>query len=165
MLKFKVKAVLFDLDGVLIDSLDAWFYVFNDALKQFGFKTITKNQFKKDFGAPIESDVKKYYIGKTEKEVENAYNMNFEKRKEHVKLFPQSVDVLKKLRKQKIKSGLISNSTYLIVTTILKRFNLKKYFDVIVTMDDVKRRKSAPDMILKACKILKTKPQNAILIS
>jgi len=31
-------------------------------------------------------------------------------------------------------------------------------------MDDVKRRKPAPDMILKACKILKVKPKNTILV-
>lgn len=28
----EVKAILFDLDGVLVDSIKAWFYVFNDTL-------------------------------------------------------------------------------------------------------------------------------------
>ena len=58
MQKKEVKAVLFDLDGVLVDSLDAWFYVFNDALKSFGFKAVSKKKFVKDFGAPIEQDIK-----------------------------------------------------------------------------------------------------------
>jgi len=31
----ELKAVLFDMDGVLIDSIDAWFYVFNDTLRYF----------------------------------------------------------------------------------------------------------------------------------
>ncbi|MEK6984532.1 MAG: HAD family hydrolase [Nanoarchaeota archaeon] len=164
MQKKEIDAVLFDLDGVLVDSIDAWFYVINDTINQFGLKTVTKSQFKKEFGAPIERDVTRFYIGKTEKEVEKAYNANFNKRKKYVKLFPQSVEVLRKLKKQKIKTGLISNSTKIIVTTILNSFKLNEYFDVVVTMDDVKRRKPAPDMVLKACRELNARPKNTILV-
>lgn len=163
MQKREVKAILFDLDGVLVDSFDAWFHVFNDTLKQFGLKTITKSQFKKGFGAPIEQDVRKYFKGKTIEEVKRVYNMKYKKWIKSVKLFQQSISILKKLKKEKIKLGLITNSTRIITITILNHFDLKKYFDVIVTMDDVKRRKPAPDMVLKACKILKVKPQNTIL--
>lgn len=164
MLKKEIKAVLFDLDGVLVDSITAWFYVFNDTLRYFGLKTLPRKRFVRDFGAPIEQDVKKYFHGKTIKEVEHAYNMNFKNRKNYVKLFPQSKSVLKNLKRQKIKLGLITNSTRVITLTILNHFGLKKYFEVIVTMDDVKRRKPSPDMALKACKKLNVKPKNSILI-
>ena len=164
MLKREDKAVLFDLDGVLVDSIDAWFYVFNDTLRYFGIKTLPRKQFVMDFGAPIEQDVKKYFHGKTIKKVEHAYNMNFKKRKNYVKLFPQSKSVLKNLKGQKIKLGLITNSTRFITLTILNHFRLKKYFEVIVTMDDVKRRKPSPDMVLKACRKLNVKPKNTVLI-
>lgn len=164
MQRREVKAVLFDLDGVLVDSFDAWLYVFNDTRKYFGFKPLRKKDFIKDFGAPIEHDVKKYFKGKTIKEVENVYNINFKNGKKYVKLFPQSIYVLQKLTKQKIRLGLITNSTRFISSTILNHFKLKKYFKAIVTMDDVKRRKPAPDMILKACRILKVKPKNTILV-
>lgn len=160
----EVKAVLFDMDGVLVDSIDAWCYVFNDTLKHFGLKPLPKKEFIKDFGAPIEHDVKKYFKGKTIKEVERAYNLNFKKRKRYVKLFPQSATILEKLQKHPIKIGLITNSTRFISSTILNHFNLKKYFSAVVTMNDVKRRKPAPDMILKACKMLKVKPKNTILV-
>ena len=160
----EVKAVLFDLDGVLVDSIDAWCYVFNDTLNYFGFKTLSKKEFIKDFGAPIESDVKKYFKGKTIKEVEHNYNLNFLERKELVKLFPQVINLLKNLKQRKIKIGLITNSTRFITSKILSYFKLKKYFKVVVTMDDVRRRKPAPDMILQACKMLEVKPENTILI-
>ena len=65
MQKREVKAILFDMDGVLVDSIYAWRHVFNDTLKHFGFKKIAKKDFIKDFGAPIEQDVKKYFKGKT----------------------------------------------------------------------------------------------------
>lgn len=164
MQKREVKSVLFDLDGVLVDSIDAWYYVFNDTLKYFGLKTLKRKEFVEDFGAPIEKDIKKYYKGKTVKEIENIYNINFKKRRKYVKLSKHSLYVLKELNKLKIKVGLITNSTKFITLTILDHFRLKKYFSVIVTMDDVKRRKPAPDMVLKACKILNVNPKSTILI-
>ena len=159
-----IKAVLFDMDGVLVDSLDAWLCVFNDTRRCFGLMPVPKKEFIGDFGAPIEHDVKKYFHGKTIKEVENAYNKNFKGRIKHVKLFSQSLPALENLKKYPIKLGLITNSTRFIAAAILNRHKLKKYFDVVITMNDVKRRKPAPDMILKACKILKVKPKNTILV-
>jgi len=146
----EVKAILFDMDGVLVDSLDAWFYVYNDTLKNFGFKELNKKEFAKGFGSPIEQDIKNHFIGKTIKEVSAQYNQSFLKRKNFVKLFPQSKKALENLKKRKIKLALLSNSTKFIVLSILKHHKIHKYFDVIVAMEDVKRRKPAPDMILKA---------------
>ena len=160
----EVKAILFDMDGVLVDSLDAWCCVFNATLKHFGFKPLLKKEFIKDFGAPIEHDVKKYFKGETIKKVEHIYNLKFKKGIKQIRLFPQSISTLKKLKKHPIKIGLITNSTRFITNEILNHFKLKKYFQAIVTMDDVKRRKPAPDMILKACKKLKVKPKNTILV-
>ena len=160
----KIKAVLFDLDGVLVDSLNAWFYVTNDTLKHFGFRPVPKKEFERDFGAPIEYEVKKRFAGKTINEVALEYNLNFKKRKHLVKLFSHSVEVLKELKKQKIKLALISNSTRFIVMTVLNHYKIRRYFDAVITMNDAKRRKPAPDMVLKACKMLKIAPENAMLI-
>jgi len=162
--KREVKAVLFDLDGTLVDSFEAWFYVINDSLKYFGLKNLSKKEFGKRFGAPIEQDVKKYFKGKTIEEVKNIQNLNFTKWKTYVELFPQSRQILQKMNKQKIKIGLITNSTKFITSITLNHFKFKKYFQAVVTMDDVKKRKPAPDMVLKACKLLKVKPKNTILV-
>lgn len=164
VLKKEVKAVLFDLDGVLVDSEKAWFHVINDTCRHFGFKPVTKERFEKRFGAPIEDDVKFLFRGRTIKEVEAFYNADFGKRAKYFKLFPQSRIALKKLKNKKVKLGLISNSTTLIVSAILGNFRLKKYFDVVVAMDDVKRGKPAPDMVIKACRLLKVSTKNTILI-
>ena len=159
-----VKAVLFDLDGVLVDSIGVWYSVFNYTLRYFGIKPLTRREFAKDFGSPIEHDIKRYFNGKTVEEIEQIYNRQFEKRKNLVKLSPESIEVLEKLKRKKVKLGLISNSTRFIVLATLNQFKLKKYFSAIVSMDDVKRRKPAPDMVIKACKILKTKPKNTMLV-
>ena len=164
MLKKEVKAVLFDLDGTLVDSLNAWFYVYNDALSQFGFPAISKKEFKKHFGSPIEKDVKRDYSGCTIRQVEEAYNRNFLKRISLVRIFPDAKATLESLRKMGCSLALITGSTEPITNSLLKKFNLKKYFDAVLTMKDVRHRKPAPDAIFKACKLMKIQPKNAILI-
>ena len=58
--KKEVKAALFDLDGVLVDSVEAWHHVFNDTLIHFGHQKLSEEEFSKGFGSPIEEDIKKY---------------------------------------------------------------------------------------------------------
>ena len=159
-----IKAVLWDMDGVLVDSIDAWYFIINDTLNHFGLASISRAKFEKRFGASIENDVKTLYIGKSIKEVELAYNLNFKKRKKYVRIFPNSELVLKNLKKKKLKLGLLTNSTEKITMEILEHIKIKKYFDVILTMNDVRRRKPAPDMVLKACRKLKINPENAIVV-
>ena len=160
----EVKAVLFDLDGVLIDSADAWFQVLNDALKDFKLGPLSRKNFEKRFGFPIERDLEDLFIGKTEKEVVKRYDKYFRKRKDLVKLFPNVAEILEDFRSRKLKIALISNSTRAIVNSIINNYKLRKYFDVVIAMEDVKHRKPAPDSVLKACRLLKVKPQNAIFI-
>src|SRR3989344_8166184 len=107
------------MDGVLVDSYEAWFYVFNKSLGQFGHKSASKIEFKKIFGSPIEEDLKKYFKGRTMKEVRDSYNRNFKKNVGKVKIFPDTLRTLKNLKKRKFKLALITNSPRYITNLIL----------------------------------------------
>jgi len=160
----EVKALLFDLDGVLIDSYEAWFLTYNQTLRHFGFETVTKKYFSKYFGNPVEDDIKRVFIGKTPKEVMDGYALHFPKNAEYVRLFPNVKKVLEYLKNKDIKIGLISNSHIKIVLSVLNHFKIRRFFDAVVTRSDVKRGKPAPDMVLKACKMLGVKPRDAVLV-
>ncbi len=164
MLKKEVEAVLFDLDGVLIDSKNYWFHVFNDTRLNFGLKKISKNEFGRIFGISTQNAVKKYFVGKTVDEIVQSYRKDFKKRISCIKLNQSSIPALEKLKGQGIKLCIITNSPKFMVSSILGKFGLKKYFDAVITMEDVKKSKPAPDMALKACKILKVRPKGTILV-
>lgn len=157
-------AVLFDMDGVIVDSEGAWFYAFREILPKYGKKPLSKKEFSKIFGNPIEKDQKMFFPNLSIKEIEAEYNSHFRKWVRKVRLLPQSIATLKRLKAMGMKLGLISNATRDIVGSNVNRFGLKKYFDAVITMNDVKRRKPAPDMILKACRKLGISPKNAILV-
>ena len=75
-----IKAILFDMDGVLIDSHDAWFDRFNAALEHFGFKKITVEEFNKYIWAiNFTETAAKYFPGKTVEEIREYYFSTFEK--------------------------------------------------------------------------------------
>lgn len=162
--KRKAKAVLFDLDGVLVDSYEAWFLAYNQTLGYFGFKPVTKSYFSKYFGNPVEDDIRRVFIGKTPEEVMDGYAIHFPKNAKYVKLFPRAKEVLSFIKKKKIKIGLITNSNIKIVLSVLNHFKIRKYFGAIVTRSDVNRGKPAPDMVLKACKMLHVRPEDAVLV-
>ncbi|MBI2656773.1 HAD family hydrolase [Candidatus Woesearchaeota archaeon] len=161
--KKEVKAILFDLDGVLVDSIDAWYYTYDDIIRYFKAKPMPKKEFKNIFGNTIEANVRRI-VKITTKEANRLAIKYFSKNYKYVKIFPQTKSVLKKLSNSKAKIALITNTPNKILNLVLKHHKIKKYFNAIVTIDDVKKGKPAPDMALKACRLLRVKPENTILV-
>ncbi len=161
----KFKAVLFDMDGVLVDSFEAWFKLFNLARKHFGEKAIPKEKFINEvWGGPIEKDAKLYFKGRSVKEITKFYFDNFGKFFADIKLSPDAVFVLEEIRKKGKKIGLVTNTPKKQTYSLLEYLNLKKYFDAIVCGDEVSRGKPEPDMIILASERIKVNPEDCVLI-
>lgn len=163
MPKKEAKAVLFDLDGVLVDSIGAWQMAYNEILPIYGAKPISKDGFSKIFGNTIEKNVKKI-ANIPKKEAYNLVIKFFTRNISHVKMFPEAEKILKRLSEKRIPIALISNSPRKIVMPVLNQFGLKQYFNAVITIEDVRKGKPAPDMVLKACRLLKVKPKYAIVV-
>ena len=144
-----IKAVLFDLDGVLIDSYSGWFRLFNDALKHFGFEQITERTFRKHWGQSTEEDVRIFMPGKTVDQVRTYFEKHFPQYLSYLKLNPMAIRTLHALRELGLKLACVTNSHRKIVLEIFDIHHLTGYFDVILTVDDVKNPKPAPDILLK----------------
>jgi pyrophosphatase PpaX len=156
-----IKAVLFDMDGVLVDSIGAWFKLFNKTLKHFGKEEMTMNGFlDKVWGGPIEKDAEEFF-GKSIDEIKKFYFDNFKK---NLKLFPHARETLKELRNKGLKLGLVTNTPIKQTYKLLEDLKLREYFDVVVGGDEVRNGKPAPDIILEACKRLKIEPKDALMI-
>ena len=164
MQKKAVKAIFLDLDGVLVDSYEAWFIVVNETLEYYKLETLSKKHFAGSFGDPIEKDAKTIYNGQTISEIKKMYAFFFRKNWGKIRIFKETIPVLKKLKKQGLRLALISNSSREIIDINLSRLKLKKYFDFTASMDDVRRGKPAPDSLLLALKKLKVKRNEAIFV-
>ncbi len=164
MRKKEVKAILFDMDGVLTDSFSAWGCIINDAMRDIGKKPLSKAELRKHFGSPVEKDQQTHFKGYSIEEIRQMYLKHYFKHWKKIALFPDARSVLREVAGNGWKIGLTSNSTKDIIGPVMKRHRLSGYFDVVMSMDDVKNRKPHPEMILKACRLLKVKTSETLVI-
>ncbi|MBA7526187.1 Phosphorylated carbohydrates phosphatase [subsurface metagenome] len=159
----KIEAVLFDLDGVLINSFESWYQAFNTMLKSYKKEEMGREEFNAKCWGPdlkhnlaalnLDAEAGKYCINE---------QLNLIER---IELFPGAKEVLSRIREDyKLKVGLVTNTPRKNVHRILEHFNLFNLFDVIVTGDDVKKGKPDAEMVIEACEKLNVKPENVILV-
>ena len=159
-MKLKPRAILFDLDGVLVDSFDAWLAALNDALKIFNHNEITKDEFiDKYWGHDLFDNIEKMNLTY---EVGEACNNFYKNHIEKIKIYPYTKDILVKLNMYK--KGVITNTPKDSATQVLKQFDIYRYFELVLTSNDVKISKPNPEIVIKSCKLLNLKPSEVILI-
>lgn len=154
---------MFDLDGVLIDSFESWYETFNKTLVQFGMDEISSEEFKRKYWGP-ELRENLNGIGLGEDAVRYCCSQHINSIDE-IRLFPDTIEVLDKIKnKSNIKIGLVTNTPGDDVYRILEHFDLEKYFDAIVTRDDVREGKPNREIVTRACIMLNSSPRDAILV-
>ena len=75
----KLRAVVFDLDGVLVDSFEAWRLLFNSALEANHQGALTVEGFQAVWGQGVEADIKMFFQGLTAADLQHYYEENFER--------------------------------------------------------------------------------------
>jgi len=160
-----IKAILFDMDGVLIDSYEAWYQLFNFTLNSFGLKKASRALFsEKAWAQDFDIVTKRFFKGKSVEDISKAYFSNFINFKKYLKKILNVEFVLKELKKRKIKRVVVTNTYHDIAVELLTALGLLKYFDIVIGGDDVKCGKPAPDMILKACNELKVASDDVFMV-
>tara|TARA_Y100000768_G_scaffold218235_1_gene164560 strand:- start:152 stop:625 length:474 start_codon:yes stop_codon:yes gene_type:complete len=148
----KKKLIIFDLDGVLINSLSNMKFALNRTSKHLEVKLNFK-LYKKYLGLPFEDIMKKMRIKKNVNLIKEKYEMYSTKKINKIKIKRNHVDEMKKLKK----------SCYLALFTsknkkrTLKIVQKDKIFDCVITSDDVLKGKPHPEGLYKILKKLKIK--------
>ena len=163
-----IKAVVFDLDGVTVDSQPAWFEAYRLAAKKFGFEYSNDlAQLTRGIGVIKSARNLVEHYGIPEKNAEflhlakESYKDLFY---EKTKLIPGVVELLERLRGN-FKLALASSSPRFIIEQNFAKFpQLKKFFEVSVAGDEVENTKPAPDIFLLTAKKLEILPENCVVI-
>ena len=174
-----VKAVIFDMDGVLVDSEPLWTESLVKFLARRKIKINPKNKEYKEYKRrlmgcrQVESITffKKLYqlkgiyqlkgrVGDLIKERKRILFKIFRKK---LKLRAGALRVIKKLNQEKIPLGLASSSSRDIIEFVLNKFNLKKYFQVCLSTEEIINGKPAPDIFLKVAQKLGAEPSQCLV--
>ena len=158
-----MKAVIFDMDGVIIDSEPM------QTMREFGVN-ISKDELNKYVGTTNEymlNDlINKYKIQKSIKEIlEYKMELTIRRIKEtKINAISGIPELLISLKHNNIKTAIGSSSPKELIITVIEKFQLGKYFDCIVSGDEVKEGKPKPDIYLEVSKRIGVNPEECIVI-
>jgi HAD superfamily hydrolase (TIGR01509 family) len=165
-----LEAVLFDMDGVLIDARDWHFDALNESLKIFGL-TITRDDHLGRFNGLT---TKKKLAILTEEnglavdlhEVIEAVKQDRTLRIAAQKCFPNVAHqvLITRLKANGIRVGLVTNSIRKTTEFMLEYAGLLHFMDVVITNEDVKEGKPSPEGYLLAMKTLGVSPGSCIVV-
>jgi len=159
-MKLKPEAILFDMDGVLVDSLDSWWHALNESFKKYKQSEISRDEFiNKYWGHDLQYNLEKMNLSY---EILSFCNIAYANHVDGVKIYPDVISTLNNLKNYK--KAIITNTPRICTNEIIKNFNFDKFFNEIVTVDDVTRGKPSPEIVMKACDLLKVKPKDVVLI-
>ena len=161
-----IKAVIFDMDGVIVDSEPINYEVIRITFEKAGVK-ISKKEFIEEWvvkGTGSREAIKRHDIKMSLEDLQKIKKKIYlDVLKRKVKLKPDAKRTIINLHK-KYKLALASQGHRYNVDIIVKKFKLSKFFQAIIGKQDVNKGKPNPEIFLKASKELKVKPEECLVI-
>lgn len=157
-------AVLFDLDGVLIESKDAWFELVRYTAANFQKPNVDRKSFDASWGQGIEADMRTFFPGCSQHDIELFYHDNLLRFDGHIDRMPEARDTLRALRGAGVPCGVVSNTPLGLARDLLALVGLIGLVDVTVGAGRPLASKPAPDIILAACRALEVRPASTLLV-
>ena len=163
-----IEAVIFDMDGLLIDSEPFWQKTEKELFGELGVN-VTPELHKKTFGYRIEEQIEFWY------KIQPWENKNFDELKEKyqdiimdffqnkAKLINGAKYILDFFEKKKQKKALASSSDMVLIEAFLERFHLKEYFDVVHSAEYEGYGKPHPGVFISTEKKLKVRPVDCLV--
>jgi pyrophosphatase PpaX len=160
-----MKAIIFDFDGTLADTLPVCFYAFQSVFKEFDDIEVTSDEIKSMFG-PSETGIIKENLKNSnwEKAIELYYQKYREKHAELVMVNEELNDLLQLLKKQGYKLGIVTGKAKESLIISLDHLNMSEIFDVIITGDDVSIPKPHPEGLNQALALLNVTNDEALFL-
>jgi HAD superfamily hydrolase (TIGR01509 family) len=163
-----LSAVIFDLDGTIIDSEEVWARAFVNVLKKLGIEAkdshphVSGVEIKKNW----ESLIIKYSV-KTDKTPEELSSLT---RAEYTKFIPQIslrdgvVEFIENLKNDNVIVALATSTDWEITDKIFQELELADLFDYVTTGDEVFNNKPDPEIYIKSADKMNLDPNDCLVI-
>jgi len=163
------KGVIFDLDGLLIDSEVISYQLYQDLIKPYGYsfsiEDYTQNYSGKAARKNMDDIVTRFQLPIS---IEEGLNFVALKEKNYfqkgIPLKKGAKELLEYLKNHHYKIVLATSSTKERALMVLRQHHIDMYFDQMVFGTEIKNGKPAPDIFIKACEKIKIKREDGLVL-
>jgi mannitol-1-/sugar-/sorbitol-6-/2-deoxyglucose-6-phosphatase len=165
----KIKAVIFDMDGLIIDSEPLWRKAEISAFKEIGFhfteemcastmgmridQVVTYWWEKLKWDSPSQNQLIDTIIAKMVSQINSLG-----------KPMPGLDYIINLLKKNNIPMAIASSSSFLLIETVINKLQIKQHFDVIHSAENEESGKPHPAVFLSAAKLLGVESKNCMVL-
>jgi phosphoglycolate phosphatase len=164
--RWKWKCVIYDCDGVLFDSLEANTKLYNDLCALVGRIPLREEEMQYVHSHTVYEAIH-FIFGREndleKKALESMKQVDLRNYIVYLKMEPHLFQILEKLKEKGILRVINTNRTTS-MEHIMERFNLRPYFEMVVTALDVKNPKPHPESIEKIIEVFQLKKEEAVFI-
>lgn len=164
-----MKAVIFDMDGVLVDSQPYHFKADIDTMASYG--VIKDQKFYESYAGTLTADRMRTLrdmfgldVSVEEMTVKREKMILDIMARENIVPVPGIPEFLKGIKEKGLKTAVASSSGYELINLILDRLKIAEYFDSVTSGNDVKRGKPSPDVFLLAAQRINTSPADCLVV-
>lgn len=158
-----VRAVLFDLDGVLVDSARAWHRVVAEGAKRFGCPDVSWERFRPTFGQGPEADQRDFFPGVELADIVRHYDAALPKELSWVETMEGAPALLATLAREGIDRAVVTNTPRELALEVLETTGLLASVKVLAAAGEA-AEKPAPDLIWLALERLGRDASEAVYV-
>ena len=166
--KLKTKAVIFDLDGTLINNNSFHLISWQRYLKKIG-KDISEKEYKANINGRTNKDAVEYIYGRRMSD-EEAMRYALEKEEIYMNLYKPLIkpvagllEFLEELRQRNVPMAIATSGVQVNIDFLFDNIDIKKYFNVVLNSTHIQRGKPHPEIYLKTAAALNTAPKNCLV--
>lgn len=163
-----VEALIFDLDGTLINSMSVWVDIDEEYIEKYHLTEPA--DFHKNMEGLSYTETAEYFLRvfptlpRTVEEIKNEWHeMAFYKYTHDMRLKDGAEEFIRMQREKGLRIGIATSNDRRLVEACLKSMGAEELFDAICTSCEVRKGKPAPDVYLKAAEKLQVNPEKCLV--
>lgn len=160
-----IDTVIFDFDGTLADTSQIVINSFRHIYSVFRNEDCDEDYVMTTFGEPLALTLKRDFSEHDFEDVITCYrDYQIKTFNDEVKLFETVVEALDYLKSKSIKMGIATSRLRKSTLDAVEALNIKKYFDVIITAEDVEKHKPDKEPLIKTMELLNSKADSTLYV-